>query len=326
MINKLLFCSFFFVFVQISAQSFAPAPGEVGSTAIYKDSSIFVNWAKGINVQRGFQDISNQSLGLATFGTPENALNKAEGNSFDVVSLGDSGIAILTFEFPIINGPGFDFAIFENAFADNLLELAFVEVSSDGVHFARFPAVSEIPLNPQLTGFEYVNCAYVNNLAGKYRQGFGTPFDLDEINDPNVDVNNITHVKIIDVIGSIDGIFSSLDVNGNIINDPFPTPFESSGFDLDGVGVIHQKNIVSIVENEQNFSIFPNPFQDYLIIESQQLKSLKIYNQIGKIIYQKDQVNEQIIEIDTINFAKSMYYLELDFKNNDKKTIKLLNY
>jgi len=47
-------------------------------------------------------------------------------------------------------------------------------------------------------------------------------------------------VKVIDVIGTIDPQYASRDSFGNIVNDPYPTPFGSCGFDLDAVGVINQ--------------------------------------------------------------------------------------
>ena len=198
---------FIFCFVSnwIVAQSFAPKPGEIGSTAIYKDSSIIVNWANHVEVYRGYMDITNQSLGFVTNGNPSAGVGKAEGNSYDIISLGDSGVAIITFERPIENGVGVDFAVFENGFADDYLELAFVEVSSDGVNFVRFPATSEASTTIQTGPYEFSDCRFFNNLAGKYKQGYGTPFDLEELKDSiGIDLMNITHVKLIDVIGTID--------------------------------------------------------------------------------------------------------------------------
>ncbi|MFN6048554.1 MAG: T9SS C-terminal target domain-containing protein, partial [Bacteroidota bacterium] len=61
-------------------------------------------------------------------GTAAGAEGPAASNG--VVSLGDGGIATLTFDPPITNGDGFDFAVFENTFLDTFLELAFVEVST----------------------------------------------------------------------------------------------------------------------------------------------------------------------------------------------------
>lgn len=227
---------------------FPPAAGIEGSTAISKDSQLFKAWASGIELTRGYVDISDpfftyDGSNKATFGMPSAALGVAEGNSMDVVSLGDAGIATLTFDFPIINGAGADFAVFENSFSDTFLELAFVEVSSDGKRFVRFPAVSLTDPTIQVGSFGNIDPTNIHNFAGKYRQGFGTPFDLEDIKDSiGIDINNIRFIRIIDVVGSIDPQYATYDSKGNIVNDPFPTPFASSGFDFDGIGVINIGN------------------------------------------------------------------------------------
>ncbi|TNE55973.1 MAG: T9SS type A sorting domain-containing protein [Bacteroidetes bacterium] len=268
------------------AQSFAPEPGQEGSIAIHKDSSVFVGWANSIELYRGYADIAVPDSGMVDFGVAENALGPAEGNTIDVVSLGDSGYAVLQFLSPIYDGPGPDFAVFENGFADHYLELAFVEVSTDGIHFQRFPATSEIPLDHQMGPFEYSNCAYVHNLAGKYRQGYGTPFDLAELPDSDsVDRQQINYIRIVDVIGSLDSVYASKDQHGNIINDPYPTLFPSGGFDLDAIGVIHQKS-AGLKEIHLKQSIWPNPFQDLVHLDFPSGTSYQIYTLTGKLVHQ----------------------------------------
>jgi hypothetical protein len=169
-----------------------------------------------------------------------------------VVSLGDGGIATLTFSAAIFNGEGFDFAIFENSFSDDFLELAHVEVSSDGINFFRFPSVSLSPSDVQVESFGLLDATQIYNLAGKYRLFYGTPFDLQDLaNELGLDINSMTHVRIIDVVGSILPEFATYDSQGNIINDPWPTPFPTSGFDLDAVGVIHQVGVNSLAKYQQ---------------------------------------------------------------------------
>jgi hypothetical protein len=168
-----------------SAGQFAPPAGQPGTTAIHKDSSAIVAWASGIEVVRGLINISNPSAehegsNYASFGEPSNALGQASGTSEQCVSFGDGGIATLTFAHPIQNGEGPDFCVFENGFTDTYLELAFVEVSSDGEHFVRFPSVSLTQTTTQIDGFGSLDATKIHNLAGKYRQGYGTPFDLQE--------------------------------------------------------------------------------------------------------------------------------------------------
>ena len=233
---SLLLCST----LSMQAQSYAPAAGQSNSTAMRRDSSAFKSWATTCSVIRGLQDVSTPSLGTASAGEPSLACGASDING--IVSLGDGGSATCTFQYPIINGPGFDFAVFENSFDDVFLELAFVEVSSDGVHYYRFPSHSLSDTVQQTGTFGSTDAAHLNNLAGKYRGGYGTPFDLQDLAGiQGLNVNAITHVKITDVIGSLSKSFLQRDAFGNPINDPWPTPFPSGGFDLDAIGVINQQ-------------------------------------------------------------------------------------
>ena len=234
-----------------SAGPYAPAAGQAGSTAIAANSPNIVAWALlAGDLQRGPQQIGDAELGNASFGLASEATREANATFVSptpVVSLGDGGSITLTFANPITDGVGFDFAVFENGFSDNFLELAFVEVSSDGSRFERFDAVSLTPTTTQVNGddavgpFGSIDPTNLNNLAGKYRASFGTPFDLSELaGRPGLDITRITHVRIVDVIGSINPSIGTRDSLGNLINDPWATPYDSSGFDLDAIGVIHQ--------------------------------------------------------------------------------------
>lgn len=261
-------CYFLFIFCfKIAVAQFAPPAGQIGTTAMHKDSSAFVAWATGCTLTLGYQDISDTTLGYAATGTSASAVGIA-GTA--VVSLGDGGSAILTFASPVKNGTGYDFAVFENSFSDTFLELAFVEVSSDGINFFRFPATSNTQDTLQTSSFGSTDATFINNLAGKYRALYGTPFDLQELSSiSGLDVNQITHIKIIDVVGSIDSAYATYDQYGKKVNDPWSTPFASSGFDLDAVGVINQQPLV-VEENNLialNFSIYPNPIQDNTIFQ-----------------------------------------------------------
>lgn len=241
---------------------FAPAQDQPGTTAIHADSSAFIGWATGVEVVHGPWNIANLSLGY-TGGdqyADENALGAPEG-TYGVTCLGDGGYATLTFASPICNRQGPDFAVFENGFKSGsqwFLEIAFVEVSSDGENFFRFPAVTCVQYETQLGGFATMDPAYIHNFAGKYGAFYGTPFDLDEVpNDPLLDKNNITHVRVIDVVGSIDPEYCTYDSQGHPVNDPWPTPFNSSGFDLDAVGVIHDIAHFPTPEDEPPFVANP---------------------------------------------------------------------
>jgi len=307
-----------FVFYQMLTSvvfgQFPPAAGQPGSTAISNDSSIFVGWATSCEVVRGGFDISNPDLGEVWFGENADATGKAEGNSVDVVSLGDGGTATLFFDTPIINGEGWDFAVFENALNDSFLELAFVEVSSDGINFYRFPSVSMTDSEVQIATFGAIETSMINNFAGKYRQGFGTPFDLEQLEGiGGLDLNQISWIRIIDVVGSIQDEFATFDSENHKVNDPWPTPFETGGFDLDGVGVIHASN-AGFDEEQISINIFPNPFGNSFRISLpenlNQKINIAIINQAGSTIYTNDLKSSA--EIDLSGFPAGIYFLKFE--------------
>ncbi len=223
------------------AGPFAPAAGLPGSDAIAGNDPRFSLWASDAWVTRGPEDISFPDESYATYGIESDATGPADCTPDDpyyAISLGDGGSIELTFPSPIGDIPGPDFAVFENGFMSSFLELAHVEVSSDGVHFYRFPSTSLTPISENLGAGGAVDPTNVRNLAGKYLAGYGTPFDLAEIRRlyPALDIQRITKVRIIDVVGTNVPSQASLDSTGRIITDPYPTQFFSGGFDLDAVG------------------------------------------------------------------------------------------
>lgn len=222
------------------AGSFDGAAGAAGSLAVAKADPAFIGWATGFSdLVRGPAQIDDLAKGYVTFGAGSQALGAPGADVYDVVSLGDGGRITLTFAAPLADGAGWDFAVFENSFSPTFLELALVEVSSNGTDFFRFDAFSETQTGAQVGAFSAMDPTELRNLAGKYRLGFGTPFDLAELagRSPLLDVASITHVRIVDVVGALNPELATTDSLGRIINDPWPTPFNSGGFDLDAVGV-----------------------------------------------------------------------------------------
>ena len=217
--------------------------GPYTEVGIQSSDTGILGWATGYrNLIRG---------PYATFGSPQNVLGEASCSYTDVVSLGDGGKMTLTFDVPIGNGPGPDLAVFENSFYSGgslFAELAFVEVSSDGVNFARFPCVSLTP-NP-VASYGTLDPTNVYNLAGKHPGANvtpceGTPFDLSDLaNHPlvqsgQVRLDQIQYVRVVDVVG-----------NGSTecenapppVYDPYPTNFSQGGFDLQAVAVLNSES------------------------------------------------------------------------------------
>jgi len=203
----------------------------------------------------------------AFYAEPVYALGPVTGNNMDIVSLGEldgdaeqPGQITLVFGDPndpndpghIRNQAGADFVVFENGFFASsdypgmgvvsgqiLAELAYVEVSTNGRDFVRFPSVTQHPA-PLASKYGTLDPNSLTGLAGKHPNkedlSLGTAFDLaalEPINNGVVDLNDVRFVRIVDIPG--DG--SSVDSSGHPIYDPFPTT-SSGGFDLEAIGVL----------------------------------------------------------------------------------------
>jgi hypothetical protein len=203
-----------------------------------------VAWASSVlDLQRGPQDYTVLGSPTASYGNPEDVL----GSMGTPCSLGDGGSLTLGFDAPIVDGPGADFVVFENAFEFGglvFMEIGFVEVSSNGVDFARLPAICRH--GAPMGTFDGAPAENFYNLAGNFVGGTG--FDLSDLlmaGDPlvlsgTVLLSQIVAVRVVDVIG--DG--STVDALGQAVFDPYPTAFASGGMDLTGVGVRNSGNVV----------------------------------------------------------------------------------
>lgn len=269
---------------------YAPQAGETGTTAIHKDSAVFIAWASSCIVERGWKNMSLPDSGFVGYGVESDATGKADNL---ILSLGDGGMATLFFETPLADGPGWDFAVFENGFkagtgAGSFLELAFVEVSSNDIDYVRFKASSLTQTDSQIATFDLLDASKLNNLAGKYCLYYGVPFDLNELSDiEGINIHHITSIRIVDVVGTIHPDMATMDGDGNRVNDPWPTPFESGGFDLDGIGVIHNQSNVESVQNPDAPipQLYPNPAHHRLWLrDMDQFERIEVTDVQGKIL------------------------------------------
>lgn len=144
--------------------------------------------------------------------------------SLDVVSLGREGVIVLAFDdIGLVDGPGPDLLVFENAFAGSI-ETAFVAVSDDGETWHEWPCD---PVN--VTG-GFPGCAGVTPVYSSPDNGIeptdpeaagGDAFDLAELG-----IERARYVRIRDSgMNSYEG--------------------QSGGFDLDAVAVINGEELVS---------------------------------------------------------------------------------
>ena len=149
-------------------------------------------------------------------GPPQGA--GSDGGSMDVVSLGLGGEIVLAFDgMQIVDGPGPDLIVFENAFP-GWQETGFVAVSADGATWHEWPCAWQDKTH------DYPGCAGVHAVLSNSDNGVdptdplragGDAFDL-----ADVTVTNARFVRIRD--------------SGHNPTDP-----PGAGFDLDAVSVIH---------------------------------------------------------------------------------------
>jgi len=192
---------------------------------------------------------------------PTVTLGPPSADVFGVVSLGDlsttdlaagtaPGSITLKFATDISDGTGPDFAVFGNAFDLNgvnsvFAKLAYVEVSSDGVNFVRFPSV-DTNAKPTGTSWPYMTSdpTKIYNLFGKtsnsYGLSWGVPFDLAQLaTSPQVvagtlDLQHVRYVRLVAVVGN----GSNKDAYNHTIFDPWLTS-GSPGPEVQAIGVLH---------------------------------------------------------------------------------------
>ncbi len=204
----------------------------------------------------------NQGPGTGIF-TTANILGGPTGQGFnsgslDILTLGQGGSVTLGFSSPIRDGRGVDFTVFENGFEFPtqwvFSEVAYVEVSTNGVDFVRFPSRFQGPNTP-LSLFQTLPMGSYAGLAGSLpvvanvMTGFvdplnpvysgGDAFDLEDLAaEPAVlaglvDLQNVNFVRLVDVVAGLD-----LDSAGAIIHDSHNGSGSDSA-DFDAVGVIN---------------------------------------------------------------------------------------
>ena len=89
------------------------------------------------------------------------------------------------------------------------------------------------------------------------------------------------------------------------MNDPFPKGFKSGGFDLDGVGVIHQ-NIETAISSTSaiSFSVYPNPVSGSNLYFTQELHAIQVFDALGN-----EMINKKVAKELNISSLKSGMYV-----------------
>lgn len=153
----------------------------------------------------------------------------ASKGSLDVVSLGKGGEIVLSFEpNAVIDGPGVDLIVFENAFYTGgdpnkpYVELAEVSVSEDGVTWATFPCTA--------TAAPYGDCAGWHPVLAS-GEGDISPLDPSRAGGDQYDLAaiGVKRARFVRIRDKTSQHCTSQGPNTN-------------GFDLDGIAAVHAED------------------------------------------------------------------------------------
>jgi len=178
-----------------------------------------VSFTPGAGPDFGQADLPDIVLG------PPHGAGDGEG-SLDVATLGNGGSITLGFApSVIVDGPGPDFIVFENAFYVNgdpekpFAELATVEVSDDGSSFVAYPCTASAPPYGSCAGWHpvYANAGKSSIDATDPSVAGGDAFDL-----ADVGLARARYVRITDR-PDLTGLSGSFDLDAaSIVNAECP--------------------------------------------------------------------------------------------------------
>jgi hypothetical protein len=267
-------------FASISVQS------QIRNSTI--DTVISYQWGEG---QNGGQ--SSEYFPKNIFGKPDTAARSSFQSSDpnQICSFGFGGEIIVAFnEFEIVDGPGPDFTIYENAFINPInkkifAEPAMVSVSDDGITFYHFPFDSAT----------LVGCAGITPTNGDKdcynpRESGGDKFDL-----ATVGLSRAKYIKIKDITTML------LDNPQHYYYDPI-----LSGFDLDAVIGLNLDPIeVASVDDEEYVQQNGNLVE---MNNKYNITKLEMYNLSGNLVNVISIVQSQNLALDETGVFCLVFY------------------
>lgn len=202
----------------------------------------------GCDTVFAFSPGSGQNIGQDSAYFPQNVLGLPDPNAtptspssspYEILSLGEKGAIVLGWKnYVLVDGPGPDFIVFENAFyyGNNQVfaEPGIVSVSKDGIQFYTFP----------FDTLTLVGCAGMtptNGAANPFdpTQAGGDAFDLSTIG-----IDSIRYIRIEDFCWYIK----------QDPNHPYYSPL-LSGFDLDAITARYLVPMVSTTAQQQHLKV-----------------------------------------------------------------------
>jgi hypothetical protein len=219
-----------------------------------------------------------------------------------ILSLGYGGEIVLRFAEPIVDGPGPDFTVFENAFYYTLggrekiyAEPAEVSVSRNGVSFAAYS------YDPQtLEGLAGTRPTYGDQNPYDPRVSGGNSFDLAELG-----IDSVLYIKIRDVVSII----------VNNVSHPYWDP-TLSGFDLDAVLALPLagRSGVTVASGASIAApqLTPNPAATHLAVTTGDARSLRLIDVHGRVLRDVAcEIGQRSVVLDVRELAVGAYVVEV---------------
>ncbi len=171
--------------------------------------------------------------------------------------------------------------------------------------------------------YDYVEYNVNVPVAGQYNVFFRNAFQFGDVSEVKISVNGIEKGGLIFENKGID-VWSTQQCKATFDagKQKVRLTFKQGGLKLNWMEIT-KNEVPSKVETvvESKVSVYPNPVNDVLNIDTQEnTKQIKIVDMVGKVIYLG--TNEK--QIDTKNFEKGIYVLQLTFDNGKSMSTKIM--
>jgi len=197
-------------------------------------------------------------------------------------------------------------------------------ISMKGIHVEKTTDVSNhlnvTDFDPLLDFVEY-NVNIPN--AGEYNVFFRNAFQYGDASEIRISVNNVEKGSMVFQNKGI-GVWSTQQCKATLDagKQKIRIDFKQGGLKLNWMEITKNEipsKIESVVEDKE--AVYPNPVKDILNINSAETtKEIKIFNTLGKIIYQGTTEKQ----IDTKGFDKGIYLVHITFVNGRSISTKVI--
>jgi len=261
------------------------------------DTIISYHWGDGQNSGQ-----SSEYFPQNIFGVPDTSAREdfQSSDPNQICSLGLGGQIVVGFMgMDIVDGPGPDFTIFENAFFNPVTSRIFVEpaqisVSDDGITWIAFPFDTVT-----LKGCAGVTPTYGNKDPFNPEVSGGDKFDLADLG-----LSKVRYIKIEDTCRLL-------------LNNPKLPYYDPiiTGFDLDAVvGLNLKKHIETTDINNDNSRVVSFISDGFIIILSTNAMHAELFSVVGELIYKCSSDGD--MQISTSQMLHGVYILRI-FKGNE---------